>query len=80
KKCKRKLGKQERSKTELQQNRATVNLNRELTPRRHYPRLGVAELASPLSLIQHPTPRHDARRLGVDEVARKLAMDQSLNA
>ncbi|MED6160150.1 hypothetical protein PIB30_048630 [Stylosanthes scabra] len=61
-------------KARKEQNRAIVNLNRELAPRRHYPRLGVAELASPFSLIQHPTPRHDARRLGVDEVARKLAL------
>ncbi|MED6225301.1 hypothetical protein PIB30_092464, partial [Stylosanthes scabra] len=74
KKCKRKLGKQDKSKIELQEQ------SRALTPRRHYPRLGVAELASPFSPIQHSTPRHDARCLGVDEAARKLALHQGLNA
>ncbi|MED6213291.1 hypothetical protein PIB30_091766 [Stylosanthes scabra] len=43
--------------------------NRGLIPWRHYPGLGVAELVSYLSLIQHPTPRRDARRLGIDEAA-----------
>ncbi|MED6214246.1 hypothetical protein PIB30_101106, partial [Stylosanthes scabra] len=67
-------------KARKEQNRATVHLNRGLMPRHYYPRLGVAELASPLSLIKHPTPRRDARRLGVDGEARKLALHQSLNA
>ncbi|MED6211701.1 hypothetical protein PIB30_076209 [Stylosanthes scabra] len=46
-------------KERKEQNRATgqkqsySNHNRGLTPRHHYPRLGVAELASYLSLIQH---------------------------
>ncbi|MED6126613.1 hypothetical protein PIB30_080096 [Stylosanthes scabra] len=62
------------------QKQSHSNQNRGLTPRRHYPRLGVAELASYLSLIQHPTPRHDARRLGVDGSARKMALHQGLNA
>ncbi|MED6177695.1 hypothetical protein PIB30_100522, partial [Stylosanthes scabra] len=81
-KSKRKLGKQERSKTELQgkKKQSYRNQNRGLTPRRHYLRLGIAELASYLSLIQHPTPRRDARRLGVDGSARKLTVHQGLNA
>ncbi|MED6177898.1 hypothetical protein PIB30_102481 [Stylosanthes scabra] len=77
KKCKRKLGKQENrgtEKTELQEQ------NRALTHRRHYPRLGVAELASILSPILHSTPRRDARRLGVNGAARKLALHQGLDA
>ncbi|MED6139962.1 hypothetical protein PIB30_088699 [Stylosanthes scabra] len=53
---------------------------RVLTPRRHYPRLGVAEPPSPFSLIHHPMPRHDARRLGVDEAARKMTLHQGLSA
>ncbi|MED6128416.1 hypothetical protein PIB30_097624 [Stylosanthes scabra] len=73
-------------KARKEENRATEqkqsysNKNRVLTPRRHYPRLGVAELASPFGLIQHPTARRDARRLGVDGAARKLALHQGLNA
>ncbi|MED6199858.1 hypothetical protein PIB30_079806 [Stylosanthes scabra] len=51
-----------------------------LTPRRHYPCLGVAEPQGLFSLIQHPTPRRDARRLGVDEAARKRTLHQGLNA
>ncbi|MED6201187.1 hypothetical protein PIB30_092428 [Stylosanthes scabra] len=74
KKSKRKLGKQEKRKTELQEQ------NKVLKPRRHYPCLGVAELTSPFSPIQHSTPRRDARHLGVDGVARKLALHQGLNA
>ncbi|MED6139136.1 hypothetical protein PIB30_081032 [Stylosanthes scabra] len=62
------------AKTELQYQ------TRVLTPRRHYPHLGVAEPPSPFSLIHHPTPRHDARRLGVDEAARKMTLHQGLNA
>ncbi|MED6153200.1 hypothetical protein PIB30_099394 [Stylosanthes scabra] len=54
--------------------------SRVLTPRRHYPRLGVAEPPSPFSLIHHPTPRRDARRLGMDEAARKMTLHQGLNA
>ncbi|MED6152914.1 hypothetical protein PIB30_096470 [Stylosanthes scabra] len=54
--------------------------SRVLTPRRHYPRLGVAEPPSPFSLIHHPTPRRDARRLDVDEAARKRTLHQGLNA
>ncbi|MED6136454.1 hypothetical protein PIB30_056266 [Stylosanthes scabra] len=68
---KRKLGKQENrgtEKIELQEQ------NKALTPRRHYPRLGVAELAFILSPIQHSTLRRDARRLGVNGVARELAL------
>ncbi|MED6201277.1 hypothetical protein PIB30_093303 [Stylosanthes scabra] len=61
-----------RAKTELQY--------RGLTPRRHYPRLGVAELASPFGLIQQPMPRRDARRLSMDGAVRKLALHQGLNA
>ncbi|MED6208666.1 hypothetical protein PIB30_047459 [Stylosanthes scabra] len=73
-------------KERKEENRATGqkqsynNKNRVLTPWRHNPRLGMAELASYLSLIQHPTPRHDARRLGMDGSARKLALHQDLNA
>ncbi|MED6165812.1 hypothetical protein PIB30_103153 [Stylosanthes scabra] len=76
-KCKRKLGKQENrgtEKIELQEQ------NRALTPRHHYPRLGVAEIASILSPIQHSMPRRDARRLGVNGAARELALHQGLNA
>ncbi|MED6159282.1 hypothetical protein PIB30_040887 [Stylosanthes scabra] len=54
--------------------------NRVLTPRRHYPRLGVAELTSPFSPTQHSMPRRDARRLGMDGAARKLALHQGLKA
>ncbi|MED6213386.1 hypothetical protein PIB30_092729 [Stylosanthes scabra] len=54
--------------------------SRVLTPRRHYPRLGVAEPPSPFSLIHHPKPRRDARRVGVDEAARKMTLHQGLNA
>ncbi|MED6124873.1 hypothetical protein PIB30_063068 [Stylosanthes scabra] len=53
---------------------------RELTPRRHYPRLGVAEPHGSSGLIQHPTPRHDARRLSVDEATRKRSLHQDINA
>ncbi|MED6153511.1 hypothetical protein PIB30_102651, partial [Stylosanthes scabra] len=73
-------------KARKEQNRATgqkqsySDHNRRLMPRRHYPHLGVAELASYLRLIQHPTPRRHARCLGVDEAATKLALHQSLNA
>ncbi|MED6166014.1 hypothetical protein PIB30_105012, partial [Stylosanthes scabra] len=78
KKSKRKLGKQEKRKTELQgkkKNRATMT-NTECS------RLGagVAEPQVLFSLIHHPTPRHDARRLGVDEAARKMTLHQGLNA
>ncbi|MED6212684.1 hypothetical protein PIB30_085945 [Stylosanthes scabra] len=52
---------------------------RELPPRRHYPRLGVAEPQGSSGLIQHPTPRRDARRLGVDEATRKWSLHQDLN-
>ncbi|MED6222592.1 hypothetical protein PIB30_065827 [Stylosanthes scabra] len=62
------------------QKQSYSNKNRVLKPGRHYPRLGVAELASPFGLIQHPTPRRDARRLGVDGASRKLALHQGLNA
>ncbi|MED6112975.1 hypothetical protein PIB30_066724 [Stylosanthes scabra] len=62
------------AKTELQYQ------PRVLTPRRHYPCLGVAEPPSLFGLIQHPTPRHDARRLGEDEAARKRTLHQGLNA
>ncbi|MED6214977.1 hypothetical protein PIB30_108697 [Stylosanthes scabra] len=62
------------SKTELQYH------SRVLTPRLHYPRLGVAEPPSPFSLIHHPMSRRDARRLGVDEAARKMTLHQGLNA
>ncbi|MED6140129.1 hypothetical protein PIB30_090135 [Stylosanthes scabra] len=51
-----------------------------LTPRRHYPRLGMAETQGLFGLVQHPTPRRDARRLGVDEAARKRTLHQGLNA
>ncbi|MED6201650.1 hypothetical protein PIB30_097106 [Stylosanthes scabra] len=73
-------------KERKEQNRATgqkqsySNQNRGLMPRRHYPRLGVAELASYLSLIQHSMPRRDARRLGMDGSTRKMALHQGLNA
>ncbi|MED6164093.1 hypothetical protein PIB30_086405 [Stylosanthes scabra] len=73
-------------KARKEENRATgqkqsySNKNRVLTPRRHYPCLGVAELASPFGLIQHPMPRRVARHLGVDGAARKLALHQGLNA
>ncbi|MED6174554.1 hypothetical protein PIB30_070138 [Stylosanthes scabra] len=80
KKSKRKLGKQEKRKTELQgKNRATGQKQsysvkfRDITPGRHYPRLGVANPHGSSGLIQHPTPRRDARRLGVDEATRKKA-------
>ncbi|MED6175293.1 hypothetical protein PIB30_077048 [Stylosanthes scabra] len=77
---KRKLGKQEKRKTELQgKNSYSVNY-RVLTPRRHYPRLRVAEPQGLFGLNQYPTPRHDARRLGVDEAARKRTLHRGLNA
>ncbi|MED6201655.1 hypothetical protein PIB30_097149 [Stylosanthes scabra] len=67
-------------KARKEENRATGQKQsysvkyRELTPRRHYPRLGVAEPQGSFALIQHPTPRLDARRLGVDEAARKWSL------
>ncbi|MED6128877.1 hypothetical protein PIB30_102358 [Stylosanthes scabra] len=76
----------EASKARKEENRATgqkqsySSKNRGLTPRRHYPHLGMAEPPSPFSLSQHPTPRRDARRLGVDEAARKMTLHQGLNA
>ncbi|MED6201202.1 hypothetical protein PIB30_092609 [Stylosanthes scabra] len=71
---KRKLGKQEKRKTELQgKNRATVTQTEDS-------RLGMAEPPSPFNLIQHPMPRRDARRLGMDEAARKMTLHQGLNA
>ncbi|MED6117398.1 hypothetical protein PIB30_109651, partial [Stylosanthes scabra] len=77
---KRKLRKQEKRKTVLQ-GKTDYSVNyRVLTPRRHYPCLGVAEPQGPFGLIQHPTPRRDARRLGVDEAARKRTLHQGLNA
>ncbi|MED6115541.1 hypothetical protein PIB30_091695 [Stylosanthes scabra] len=54
--------------------------SRELTPRRHYPRLGVAEPHGSSGLIQHPMPRRDARRLGMDEATQKRSLHQVLNA
>ncbi|MED6200934.1 hypothetical protein PIB30_090104 [Stylosanthes scabra] len=73
-------------KARKEENRATgqkqshsVNY-RVLMPRRHYPRLGVAEQQGLYGLIQHPTPRRDARRLGMDEAARKMTLHQGLNA
>ncbi|MED6224383.1 hypothetical protein PIB30_083415, partial [Stylosanthes scabra] len=78
-------GQKEAWKARKEENRATgqkqsysVNY-RELTPRHHYPRLGVAEPQGPFGLIQHPTPRRDATRLGVDEAARKWSLHQDLN-
>ncbi|MED6199899.1 hypothetical protein PIB30_080114 [Stylosanthes scabra] len=53
---------------------------RVLTPRRHYPRLGVVEQQESSYLIQHPTPGRDAQRLGVDETTRKWSLHQDLNA
>ncbi|MED6224602.1 hypothetical protein PIB30_085693, partial [Stylosanthes scabra] len=53
---------------------------RVLTPRRHYPRLGMAEPQVLLSLIHQPMPRRDARRLAMDEAARKITLHQGLNA
>ncbi|MED6128007.1 hypothetical protein PIB30_093490 [Stylosanthes scabra] len=53
---------------------------RELTPRLHYPCLGVAEPHESSGLIQHPTPRREARRLGVDEATQKRSLHQELNA
>ncbi|MED6213336.1 hypothetical protein PIB30_092123 [Stylosanthes scabra] len=73
-------------KARKEENRATgqkqsySNKNRGLTPRRHYPRLGVAKPPSPFSLSQHPTPRRDARRLGVDKAARKMTLHQGRDA
>ncbi|MED6162749.1 hypothetical protein PIB30_073505 [Stylosanthes scabra] len=52
---------------------------RVLTPRRHNPRLGVAESQGSSYLIQHPTPRRDAQRLDVDEATRKWSLHQDLN-
>ncbi|MED6223436.1 hypothetical protein PIB30_073929 [Stylosanthes scabra] len=73
-------------KARKEENRATGQKQsysvkfRELMPRRHYPRLGVAEPQGSFALIQHSTPRRDARRLGVDEAARKWSLHQDLNA
>ncbi|MED6200993.1 hypothetical protein PIB30_090646, partial [Stylosanthes scabra] len=73
-------------KARKEENRATGQKQsysvkyRVLTPRRHYPRLGVAEPQGLFSLIQHPTPRRDVRRLGMDEAARKRTLHQGLNA
>ncbi|MED6164564.1 hypothetical protein PIB30_091311, partial [Stylosanthes scabra] len=53
---------------------------RELTPRRHYLRLSVAEPQGSSGLIQHPTPRRDARRLGLHEATKKRSLHQDLNA
>ncbi|MED6224772.1 hypothetical protein PIB30_087391 [Stylosanthes scabra] len=53
-------------KARKEENRATGQKQsysvkyRELTPRRHYPRLGVAEPQGSFALIQHPTPMRDA--------------------
>ncbi|MED6177170.1 hypothetical protein PIB30_095461 [Stylosanthes scabra] len=73
-------------KARKEENRATGQKQsysdkyRVLTPRRHYPRLGVAEPQVLFRLIHHPTPRRDARRLGMDEAARKMTLHQGLNA
>ncbi|MED6214746.1 hypothetical protein PIB30_106302, partial [Stylosanthes scabra] len=73
-------------KARKEENRATgqkrsYNVNyRVLTPRRHYPCLGVAMPQELFGLIQHPTPRRDARCLGVDEATRKRILHQGLNA
>ncbi|MED6140331.1 hypothetical protein PIB30_092144, partial [Stylosanthes scabra] len=73
-------------KARKEENRATGQKQsysvkyRVLTPRRHYPRLGVAEPQGLFSLIHHPMPRRDARRLGVDKAARKRTLHQGLNA
>ncbi|MED6225252.1 hypothetical protein PIB30_091923 [Stylosanthes scabra] len=72
-------------KARKEENRATgqkqsYSDSNRLTPRRHYPRLGVAEPQGSFALIQHPTPRRDARCLGVDEAARKWSLHQDLNA
>ncbi|MED6115199.1 hypothetical protein PIB30_087987 [Stylosanthes scabra] len=64
KKIKRKLGKHEKRKTELQGKGS----------------LGVAEPQGLFGLIQHLTPRCDARRLGMDEAARNKTLHQGLNA
>ncbi|MED6201885.1 hypothetical protein PIB30_099572 [Stylosanthes scabra] len=73
-------------KARKEENRATWQKQsysvkyRELTPRRHYPHLGVAEPQGSSCLIQHPTPRRDAQRLGMDEATRKWSLHQDLNA
>ncbi|MED6127710.1 hypothetical protein PIB30_090690 [Stylosanthes scabra] len=73
-------------KASKEENRATgqkqsySDSNRGLTPRRHYPCLGMTEPQVLISLIQHPTPRRDARRQGMDEAARKITLHQGLNA
>ncbi|MED6126787.1 hypothetical protein PIB30_081918 [Stylosanthes scabra] len=76
----------EACKARKEENRATGKKQsysvkyRELTPRRHYTRLGVAEPQGSFTLIQHPMPRNDAKRLGMDEAARKWSLHQDLNA
>ncbi|MED6213831.1 hypothetical protein PIB30_097239 [Stylosanthes scabra] len=67
-------------KARKEENRATgekqsysVNY-RVLTPRCHYPRLGMAKPQGLFGLTQYPTPRRDARRLGMDEAARKRTL------
>ncbi|MED6112293.1 hypothetical protein PIB30_060355 [Stylosanthes scabra] len=80
---KRAKGSLESKKRGKQSYRAKQSYNvnyRVLTPRRHYPCLGVAEPQGPFGLIQHPTPRRDARRLGMDEAAKKRTLHQGLNA
>ncbi|MED6139460.1 hypothetical protein PIB30_084091 [Stylosanthes scabra] len=73
-------------KARKEENRATGQKQsysvkfRELTPRRYYPRLGVAKPHGSSGLIKHPTPRRDARRLGVDEATMKWSLHQDLNA
>ncbi|MED6114543.1 hypothetical protein PIB30_081249 [Stylosanthes scabra] len=68
-------------KARKEENRATGQKQsysdkyRVLTPRRHYPHLGVAEPQVLFSLIHHPTPRRDARRLGVDP--KRIGMTKS---
>ncbi|MED6190566.1 hypothetical protein PIB30_107132, partial [Stylosanthes scabra] len=47
----------EENRTIRQKQSYSVKL-RELTPRHHYPRLGVAEPHESSGLIQHPMPRH----------------------
>ncbi|MED6188426.1 hypothetical protein PIB30_085837 [Stylosanthes scabra] len=70
-------GSLESKKTEEQRKTELQEQNRALTPKRHYPCLGVAEQAFTLSPIQHSMPRRDARRLGVDGAARGLALHQA---
>ncbi|MED6127651.1 hypothetical protein PIB30_090005 [Stylosanthes scabra] len=73
-------------KARKEENRATGQKQsysvkyRKLTPRRHYPRLGVTEPQGSSGLIQHPTPRRDGRRLGVDEATKKRSLHQDFNA